>query len=147
MAVLTSETCWAVNSEIIKQVTSVGLSLYNYQDDARSNKHKIVTWALCVQDINLKYSDSCVRLFNARHATEYFRFNFLIAVTSKNVHCLYNGRKPDKFADFWRQVLPPSSRNTFEAIYSVEMSVNIHHSTGSPSKRKVVSVKKKCFVS
>ena len=24
---------------IIKQVTSVGLSLFNYQDDARSNKH------------------------------------------------------------------------------------------------------------
>ena len=25
----------------MKQVTSVGLSLFNYQDDARSNKHKI----------------------------------------------------------------------------------------------------------
>jgi len=25
----------------IKRVTSVGLSLFNYQDDARSNKHKI----------------------------------------------------------------------------------------------------------
>ena len=31
----------AVNSEIIKQVTSVGLSLFNYEDDARSNKLKI----------------------------------------------------------------------------------------------------------
>jgi len=41
MDVLTFATCWAVNSEIIKQVTSVGLSLSNYQDDARSNKHKI----------------------------------------------------------------------------------------------------------
>ena len=40
MDVLTFETCWAVNSEIIKQVTSVGLSLFNYQDDAQSNKHK-----------------------------------------------------------------------------------------------------------
>ena len=30
MDVLTFETCWAVNSEIIKQVTSVGLSLFNY---------------------------------------------------------------------------------------------------------------------
>ena len=28
-------------SKKIKQVTSVGLSLFNYQDDARSNKHKI----------------------------------------------------------------------------------------------------------
>ena len=36
MNVLAFETCWAVNSEIIKQVTSVGLSLFNYQDDARS---------------------------------------------------------------------------------------------------------------
>ena len=30
MDVLTFETCWAVNSEIIKQVTSVGLSLFKY---------------------------------------------------------------------------------------------------------------------
>jgi len=29
MDVLTFETCWAVNNEIIKQVTSVGLSLFN----------------------------------------------------------------------------------------------------------------------
>ena len=28
-------------SKKIKQVTSVGLSLFNYQDDARSDKHKI----------------------------------------------------------------------------------------------------------
>ena len=28
-------------SKKIKQVTSVGLFLFNYQDDARSNKHKI----------------------------------------------------------------------------------------------------------
>jgi len=41
MDVLTSETCWAVNNEIIKQVTSSwSLSLFNYQDDARSNKYK-----------------------------------------------------------------------------------------------------------
>ena len=57
MDVLTSETCWALNNEITKQVTSswslfiqyneiinkwhqVGLSLFNYQDDARSNEHK-----------------------------------------------------------------------------------------------------------
>ena len=30
MDVITFETCWAVKSEIIKQVTSVGLSLFNY---------------------------------------------------------------------------------------------------------------------
>jgi hypothetical protein len=29
-----------LSSKKIKQVTSVGLSLFNYQDDARSNKHK-----------------------------------------------------------------------------------------------------------
>ena len=40
MDVLTFETCWAVNSEIIKQVKSVGLSLFNYQNDARSDKIK-----------------------------------------------------------------------------------------------------------
>jgi hypothetical protein len=44
MDVLTFETCSAVNSEIIKQVISVGLSLFNYQDDARSNKLKIHKW-------------------------------------------------------------------------------------------------------
>ena len=43
MDVLTSETCRALNNETIKQVTSVGLSLFNYQDDARSDKHKIDT--------------------------------------------------------------------------------------------------------
>ena len=41
MDVLTSETCWALNNEIIKQVTS-SWSLFNYQDDARSNKHKVL---------------------------------------------------------------------------------------------------------
>ena len=41
MDVLTFETCWAVNSEIIKQVTSFGLSLFSYQDDSESNKLKI----------------------------------------------------------------------------------------------------------
>ena len=40
MDVLTFETCWAVSSEIIKQVTSSWF-LFNYQDDARSNKRKI----------------------------------------------------------------------------------------------------------
>ena len=37
MDVLAFETYWAK----VKQVTSVGLSLFNYQGDARSNKHKI----------------------------------------------------------------------------------------------------------
>jgi len=42
MDVLTSETRWALNNEIIKQVASSwSLSLFNYQDDARSNKHNI----------------------------------------------------------------------------------------------------------
>ena len=35
----------------IKQVTSVGLSLFNYQEDARSNKHKIVTSHRCGRSI------------------------------------------------------------------------------------------------
>ena len=38
--VLTFEKCWALNNEIIKQVTS-SWSLFNYQDDAQANKHKI----------------------------------------------------------------------------------------------------------
>ena len=43
MDVVRSETCWAVNNEIMKQVTSSwSLSLFNYQDDARSNKHKMI---------------------------------------------------------------------------------------------------------
>ena len=49
MYVLTSETCWALNNEIKKQVTSswsLSLSLFNYQDDARSNKHKITKLCL-----------------------------------------------------------------------------------------------------
>ena len=42
MDVLTSEACWALNNEIIKQVTSSwSLSLFNYQDDTHSNKHNI----------------------------------------------------------------------------------------------------------
>jgi len=41
MYVLTSETCRALNKEIIKQVrSSWSLSLFNYQDDARSNIYK-----------------------------------------------------------------------------------------------------------
>ena len=41
MDVLTSETCWALNNETKNKWHQVGLSLFNYQDDARSNKHKI----------------------------------------------------------------------------------------------------------
>jgi hypothetical protein len=48
MDVLTFETCWAVNSKIIKQVTS-SWSIFNYQDDARSNKHKKKTNFLFVK--------------------------------------------------------------------------------------------------
>ena len=38
----TYETCWALNNEIIKQVTSIWSALFNYQDDAQSNKHKFL---------------------------------------------------------------------------------------------------------
>jgi len=49
MNVLVFETC----EQKIKQVTSVGLSLFNYQDDARSNKHKI----------HVHFIQSCVTSF------------------------------------------------------------------------------------
>jgi len=56
MDVLTSETYWAVNNEIKKSKWhQVVLSLFNYQDDARSNKHKIDTFHVFsreVEDIN-----------------------------------------------------------------------------------------------
>ena len=54
MDVLTFETCWALNNEIKKQVTSVGLSLFNYQDDAWSNKHKISRMYEMCQSVPLK---------------------------------------------------------------------------------------------
>ena len=38
----------------IKQVTSVGLSLFNYQDDALSNKHKIHNIINFVHNTNVK---------------------------------------------------------------------------------------------
>ena len=41
MDVLTSETCWAVNWHNKASVIKVGLPLFKYQDDARSNTHKI----------------------------------------------------------------------------------------------------------
>jgi len=43
MDVLTFEKCWALNKEWKSKWRQVGLSLFNYQDDARSNKHKIQT--------------------------------------------------------------------------------------------------------
>jgi len=49
---LTFETCWALNNEIIKRLTSS--SLFNYQDDARSNKHKIL------QMVNAAYGDQAL---------------------------------------------------------------------------------------
>jgi len=39
--VLTSETYWALNNEMKKQVTSSWSPLFNYQDDVQSNKYKI----------------------------------------------------------------------------------------------------------
>ena len=41
MDVLRSETCWTLNNEIKSKWHQVGLSLFNYQDDVSSNKHKI----------------------------------------------------------------------------------------------------------
>jgi len=41
MDVLTSETCRALNNKIKRKWHQAGLSLFNYQDDARSNKCKI----------------------------------------------------------------------------------------------------------
>ena len=43
---------------IIKQVTSVGLSLFNYQDDARSNKHNKAS------DIKLVYLYSTTKMMH-----------------------------------------------------------------------------------
>jgi hypothetical protein len=103
---------------------------------------QIVTCVLCVQGIYLTHSDSRVRLFNAHQSTEYFRFNFLTAETIDNILWLYNRRKREKVTDFRRQILPPSSGHTFEAVCSAKMAVNIRHSTHSPSKRKVTSIKK-----
>jgi hypothetical protein len=40
MDVLTFETCWAVNGEIINKWHQVGLSLFNNQEDARSSRLK-----------------------------------------------------------------------------------------------------------
>ena len=54
MDVLTSETCWALNNEIIKQVIS-SWSLFNYEDDAQSNKHKIQK---CVFSGNMERKES-----------------------------------------------------------------------------------------
>ena len=49
MDVLTSETCWALNNEIIKEVTSVGLSLFDYIKMMHGpiNIKLIKTGALC----------------------------------------------------------------------------------------------------
>ena len=41
MDVLTSETCWAVNWHNKASFIKVGLPLFKYQDDARSNTHKM----------------------------------------------------------------------------------------------------------
>ena len=41
MNVLISETCWALNNVIIKKWHQVGPSFCNYQNDVRSNKHKM----------------------------------------------------------------------------------------------------------
>ena len=50
-------------------MTSVGLSLFNYQDDARSNKHKIyqVSWDVCCMPTSLVQctpSDSAANAYN-----------------------------------------------------------------------------------
>ena len=61
MDVLTSVTCWAVNNEIIKQVTSSwSLSLFNFQDEARSNKHRILK-DLPTPPTNFKRTDEKTR--------------------------------------------------------------------------------------
>ena len=45
MDVLTSDTRWALNNEIKKRQVTSSLSLFNYQDDARSNKHKTQSYS------------------------------------------------------------------------------------------------------
>jgi len=64
MDVLTSETCWALNKEIIKQVTSS--LLLNYQDDARSKKHKTTDHIFCIRQIiekQMEYNEAMHQLF------------------------------------------------------------------------------------
>ena len=67
----TSETCWALNNEIKKQVTS-SWSLFNYQDDAQSNKHKIhsntcncicvcMRFCMYLSDDDLVHAETCRR--------------------------------------------------------------------------------------
>ena len=43
MDVLTSETCWVQNNETKSKWHHVGLALFNFHDDARSDKHKDTT--------------------------------------------------------------------------------------------------------
>ena len=81
MDVLTFETCWAVNSEIIKQVTSVGLSLFNYQDDARSDKQKF---------------GNCVLKATVRNP---FRMNWLqVTVQKQSVQFIHEPRTEGRFS-------------------------------------------------
>ena len=56
MNVVTLETCWALNTEIIKRVTSSWSIFIQLQDDARSNKHKNRS---CLYEIRRKV---CFRL-------------------------------------------------------------------------------------
>ena len=65
MDVLTFETCWAVNSSIINKWHQVVLSLFNYQDDARSNKHKILLY--CLYDYEHNRNKSLLELLNHEH--------------------------------------------------------------------------------
>jgi len=66
MDVLTSETCWALNNEIIKQGHQFGLSLFKYQDDARSNKHNMIRFLASYTDASFSGDNNLLHFTNLR---------------------------------------------------------------------------------
>ena len=73
---------------IIKQVTSVGLSLFNYQDDARSNKHKETFYS--VKNWNFQHAPRNPE--NVRREHTILRNYYLLRVVIPASECKYKSR-------------------------------------------------------
>ena len=115
MDVLTSETCWALNNEIIKQVTSIDLSLINYEDDARTNRHNIYETA---PNSSLTPHDphpvSCQSLFRGCTQSVFIRTNL-----KSFIHLTFSNWSPS------HQLPVPKLNSSFLIFYAGSLSALI----------------------
>ena len=97
MDVLTSEICWAV-----------GLPLFKYQDDARSNTHKIHLWLLLMRfpvlflAMTTNMRNFVVFFSQSKQISRRYRKNTTSFFHTHNFHFINHALIPDRTVCYWQ---------------------------------------------